>query len=110
MPTKSFLFVIMMTVLLQDAKGQMMKKNSAQFSTEYFVNELVYADDTLLIDVDPDTLHAFMLLLVKQVLGTAADAAHWNKSVAMPNVQTELKAAWEKSDPNMFGDTSGGMQ
>ena len=59
-PLSPFLFVMMMTVLLHDAKEKVVNETGARFSRTSFVNELVYADDTLLIDVDTDVLHAFM--------------------------------------------------
>ncbi len=58
-PLSPFLFVIVMTVLLRDAK-QTLANQGVVLSTDCLVNELVYADDTLLIDVDDGTVQQFM--------------------------------------------------
>ena len=51
-PLSPFLFVIVMTVLLHDSKALLHNADG--------LSELVYADDTLLLGVDAESLHAFM--------------------------------------------------
>ena len=48
-----------MTVLISDAKS-MLAASGAQLSPKVLVNELLYADDTLLVDVDKDCIDAYM--------------------------------------------------
>ena len=87
-PLSPFLFVIMMTVLLHDAKHKLVHDMGINLSNSSFVNELVYADDTLLLDVEADTLHAFM-----HCIGEAGAqyglVFNWSKLEALP-VRTEV--------------------
>ena len=62
-PLSPFLFVMVMTVLLHDAKHKLVNTMGVQLHDASFANELVYADDTLLLDIDADVLHAFMLTI-----------------------------------------------
>ena len=48
-----------MTTLLTDAR-KMMQESQGELPVENFVRELVYADDTLLIDSDPRVVQALM--------------------------------------------------
>ena len=59
-PLSPFLFVMVMSVLLHDAKKKLVSTGEVELSTELVVNELVYADDTLLIDTSSTTLQVFM--------------------------------------------------
>ncbi len=58
-PLSPFLFVVLMTVLLQDAKKDLQDRGVI-LSSSCLCNELVYADDTLLIDVDDGAIEQFM--------------------------------------------------
>ena len=58
-PLSPFLFTIVMTTLLTDAH-KMLHTNMGELPGENFVRELVYADDTLLIDSDPRVVQALM--------------------------------------------------
>ena len=49
-PLSPYLFVIVMSVLMHDARN-LMQEGSAQLADGVICHELVYADDTLLIDV-----------------------------------------------------------
>ena len=59
-PLSFFLFVMVMTVLLQDAKSKMQQDSDTNLATSLLVNELVCADDTLPIDLRGDVLQKFM--------------------------------------------------
>ena len=50
----------MMTVLLYNAKDKMNIELGLPSSADCLASELVYADDTLLLDTDPDILYHFM--------------------------------------------------
>ena len=58
-PLSPYLFVIVMSILMADAKADLEQKG-VTLDDNCLVNELVYADDTLLIDVDADALLHFM--------------------------------------------------
>ena len=51
-PLSPFLFVIMMTMLLHDANGKLIKELGVRFSPDSLANEIVYADGILLLDAD----------------------------------------------------------
>ena len=82
-PLSPFLFVIVMTVLLHDAKTNLSVSQSAAPNPETFTKELVYADDTLLIDVDDSMLQQFM-----DCIGQAGQeyglSFNWSKLEALP--------------------------
>ena len=54
-----FLFVIVMAVLMHDAKADL-DKRGVDLSSRLFAQELLYADDTLLIHVDDSILQQSM--------------------------------------------------
>ena len=58
-PLSPFLFTIVMTVLLHDAKEDFENMQGIVYET-FFVQDLVYADDTLLIGVDGDRVQGYM--------------------------------------------------
>jgi len=43
------------------------------------------------------------------VLGHPEDAAHWNATIGMADVNRWLHSQWEKDTPSMFGSTANGM-
>ena len=59
-PLSPFLFIIMMSVLLHDAKLKLTETLGAKLDDQMIVNKLVYADDTLLMDTGPQILEQFM--------------------------------------------------
>ena len=59
-PRSPLLFVILMTVLLTDAKAKLTDTLGVQLADNFITNELVYADDTLLIDVSGKVLQQYM--------------------------------------------------
>ena len=59
-PLSPYLFVLMMTILMHDAKRKSMDNHDTNVGMGIMIDELVYADDTLLIGVNPDQLQAFM--------------------------------------------------
>ena len=58
-PLSPFLFVIVMTILMQDVHAAL-SKNPAYIAPPNFVSDLVYADNTLVISVDETSAHAYM--------------------------------------------------
>ena len=59
-PLSPFLFVMVMTVLWHDAKEKLQTDPVDKLADCTMINELVYADDTLLIDIDSKILQKFM--------------------------------------------------
>jgi hypothetical protein len=59
-PLSPFLFIILMTVLLTDAKAQLLEQGY-ELDMGLQVHELLYADDTLLLGIDSNCLAAYML-------------------------------------------------
>ena len=114
-PFSPFLFVILMTVLFKDAK-QSLADSGVAFSTECFVNELVYADDTLLVDIDDDAISQFMESVcvsgaqyglsfnwsTLEVLNVNADAAIW-KSEGIFIKFAAPRCTWAACSPPMEG-------
>jgi len=64
-PLSPYLFVIMMTVLMSAAKSELVQERGVCFGSTNAVNEVVFADDTLFLDVAPENLHAFMTSIGK---------------------------------------------
>ena len=58
-PLSPFLFVIVMTLLVIDAR-QLLADLGRELSPDVGVHEILYADDTLLIDTDGGTVQSFM--------------------------------------------------
>ena len=81
-PLSPFLFGMLMTVLIKDAK-QMLEQSGVKLSTEVAVNEILYADDTLLIDVDAQVVEQYM-----QCVAAAGNnyglAFNWKKLEILP--------------------------
>ncbi|CAE8632912.1 unnamed protein product [Polarella glacialis] len=63
-PLSPFLFGMLMTVLIKDAKKEL-EDSGVQLSTSTHVNELLYADDTLLIDTDSNVVQSYMECVAK---------------------------------------------
>ena len=63
-PLSPFLFVILMTVLIHDTREELVKAGH-MLSDELIIHKLVYADDTLLIDVLGPNLQHYMDLIVQ---------------------------------------------
>ena len=59
-PLSPFLFSMVMTVLIRDAKNSLSNDQRFQNHTGCLVSEILYADDTLLIDTQPGNLEIFM--------------------------------------------------
>ena len=64
-PLSPFLFIIVMTVLMEDAKKQLSETFGDILSSTLPFHELLYADDTLLIDVSGENLERFMTIVAK---------------------------------------------
>ena len=58
-PLSPFLFSILMTVLISDAKNKL-ETQGVRLSTNVLTNELLYADDTLIVDTDRDNVQRYM--------------------------------------------------
>ena len=71
-----------MTALVFDAKHNL-EQSGVQLDTRHVTNELLYADDTLLIDSSSDVVEAFMHQISQagQVYGLAFN---WSKLEALP--------------------------
>ena len=57
---KRFLFIIMMTVLMADARRDLEAICNIKLSEDMVCHECLYADDTLLIDVPGSNLQKYM--------------------------------------------------
>ena len=81
-PLSPFLFTIVMTVLLHDAKEDFENMQGLVDET-FVVQDLVYGDDTLLIGVDGDRVEGYMdsIVLVGAEYGLQLN---WNKVEALP--------------------------
>ena len=82
-PLSPFLFIMMMTVLLHDAKGELVNTLGVKLDEQCLVHELVYANDTLLMDTDPQNLEQFMNCIGKagQAYGLSFN---WSKLEMLP--------------------------
>ena len=76
-PLSPFLFGMLMTVLISDAKA-LLESWGTQLSGRTVVNELLYADDTLLIDVDSAVAEQYMQC-VRRAGSTYGLALNWKK-------------------------------
>ena len=65
-PLSPFLFVIMMTVLMADAKKDLQDIHDVQLDTDFICHEIIYADDTLLIDCFGENLQKYMDCVTEQ--------------------------------------------
>jgi hypothetical protein len=81
-PLSPFLFVILMTVLLADAKASASELTSYQLP-DRFPSELVYADDTLILTVDEDSAHSYMVAIADAGLSYGL-SLNWSKCEVMP--------------------------
>ena len=59
-PLSPYLFVMLMTVMMYDAKAQLASEYKVTLSPELVCHECIYADDTLLIEVVGEHLQAYM--------------------------------------------------
>ena len=59
-PLSPFLFVIMLTILMMDAKQDLLDMHGVNLDAECICHEVIYADDTLLIDVFGSNLQTYM--------------------------------------------------
>ncbi|CAE8743315.1 unnamed protein product [Polarella glacialis] len=77
-----FLFGMLMTVFIKDAKQQL-EVSEIKLSQELCFNELLYADDTLLADVDSSVVEAYMqqVSVAGQMYGRSFN---WKKFEAFP--------------------------
>ena len=75
-PLSPFLFGMLMTVLISDAKASY--RNQGHLSSTTLVSELLYADDTLLVDVDAHAVEAYMHC-VQEAGATYGLAFNWKK-------------------------------
>ena len=60
-PLSTFLYMIIMTVLFQNAKTSRITDGVHASLTPFCVDELVYADDTLLVGIDASILESFIM-------------------------------------------------
>ena len=64
-PLSPFLFVILMTVLIHDAKSHIQSQQHESLSDQLACQELLYADDTLLIERNIMKLEAYMNSIIQ---------------------------------------------
>ena len=81
-PLSPFLFVILMTVLLAVAKASASELTSYQLP-DRFPSELVYADDTLILTVDEDSAHSYMVAIADTGRSYGL-SLNWSKCEVMP--------------------------
>ena len=86
-PLSPYLFVLMMTILMHDAKRKSMDNHDTNVGMGIMIDELVYADDTLLIGVNPDQLQAFMTNIGEAGLEYGL-SFNWSKLEMLP-IRTE---------------------
>ena len=67
-----------MTVLMHDARGELAQTTCGVFPEGLQVCDLLYADDTLLIDTDAETVHQYMNIIVKLGAGYGLQI-NWKK-------------------------------
>jgi hypothetical protein len=65
-PLSPFLFVMMMSVLMWDAKQDLQDIHGIRLDSDFVCHEVVYADDTLLIDVFGENLQKYMQCVAAQ--------------------------------------------
>ena len=72
-----------MTVLIEDARCQFCAENEDVLSKDIPVHELLYADDTLLMDVSGSNLRKYMLII--ESLGRRYGLElNWKKIESLP--------------------------
>ena len=89
-PLSPFLFVIMMTVLMNDAKHDLVTSHGAELAQDIVCHECLYADDTLLIDVYGNNLQLYMECVAEHGKSYGL-SLNWNKVECMPiNCESHL--------------------
>ncbi len=76
-PLSPFLFVILMSILMEDAKAKMNSEDRLRFDRGDLV-ELLYADDTLLLSVSADSLERFLVAVCDAGAQYGLEL-HWGK-------------------------------
>lgn len=82
-PLSPFLFVIVMTVLMTDAKVKLREELGVELATDLIANELLYADDTLIVDVSNEAVTQYM----ECIASAGAEyglSFNWSKLEALP--------------------------
>ena len=82
-PLSPFLFVIVMTVLMHDAVDMMKNQFGIEFTPALICHAILYADDTLLLEVDEAHLQKFMECIM-QLGVTYGLNLNWDKVECMP--------------------------
>ena len=81
-PLSPFLFILLMTVLLADAKAAACASKSYHLP-EHFPSELVYADDTIIRAAEEASAHTYMLAIEKAGREYGL-CLNWSKCEVMP--------------------------
>ena len=92
-----------MTILLDDAKEEL-RRRGVKLHEDCLVNDFVYADDTLLIDVDSKVLEEEFMECVGAAGQQYGLASNWSKLEVMP-VCTQAKI--EKPDRSLVTSKPG---
>ena len=82
-PLSPFLFVMVMTVLMRDAKRQLLASHLYVDPALFEIQELLYADDTLLVHGEPAAVEVYMSL-VSRAGSEHGLSFNWGKLECMP--------------------------
>ena len=111
-PLSPFLFVILMTILRDDAKHA--ASSDPSYTKPPFPSELVYADDTLIMAVNEDSAHAYMTCI--SLAGSEYGLSfNWKKLEVLPvrthgtiklpdGSQAEIKQSLKYVGSGLFSD------
>ena len=89
-PLSPFLFSILMSVLILDAKDDLEMKYGIELSSQIGMHELLYADDTLLIDIHGISLQKYMDCIADQGLAYGMQF-NWDKlEILAVNASVEI--------------------
>ena len=81
-PLSPFLCIILMTIVMHDAKSNLLDKGW-QLNPKFLLHDLLYADDTLLIEVDVDCLQTYMQEVARYGKEYGL-ALNWDKIEVLP--------------------------
>ena len=81
-PLSPFLFSIIMTTLMRDAKDILTAKGG-QLADNMLCHDLLYADDTLIVDATADGVYAFMMS-IQEAGANYGLALNWSKLEVLP--------------------------
>ena len=95
-PLSPFLFVMVMTVLIHDAKAKLQAQPAYNSSQRLLVQELLYADDTLVVDADESIIKLYMDC-IKEAGAQYGLSFNWSKLDGLP-VRCEVNLSTPQGD------------